>query len=128
MTPAPMADTGADAGADALADRATRRHHDATEEAERAARALRRLPEGGEPIKIGHHSEAGHRRAIAKADAAIRRSIDADSEARRAQGRADIAASSNDARYAPITVANRIEKLRADIAGMRRRLDGSRPC
>ena len=111
--------------ADALADRATRRHHHATEEAERAARALRRLPEGGEPIKIGHHSEAGHRRAIAKADAAIRRSIDADSEARRAQVRADIAASSNDARYATITVANRIEKLRADIAGMRRRLDGS---
>ncbi|MDZ7881923.1 MAG: hypothetical protein U5N53_02945 [Mycobacterium sp.] len=36
-------------------------------------------------MKVGHHSEAGHRRAIAKADAAIRRSIDADAEARRAR-------------------------------------------
>ena len=85
---------------------------------------LRRLPEGGEPIHVGHHSESAHRSAIAKADAAIRRSIDADTDARRARARADIAAGANEARYAPITVANRIEKLRADQVSLRRRLEG----
>lgn len=89
-------------------------------------RALRRLPEGGQPIKVGHHSEAGHRRAIARADAAIRQSIDADEQARRARVRADIAATSNHTRYAAVTVANRIEKLRADRARVLQLLHGSR--
>lgn len=113
-----------DVRADALDAKAGRRETAAAAENERAARALRRLPEGGEPIKVGHHSEGRHRDAIAKADTAMRRSIDADEEARRARARADIAASGNDARYAPITVANRIEKLRSDLAGYRRRLKG----
>ena len=110
--------------AEALDAKANRRADTAAAEADRAARSLRRLPEGGEPIHVGHHSEGAHRNAIAKADAAIRRSIDADDDARRARARADIAAGANDARYAPITVANRIEKLRAEHAGIRRRLDG----
>lgn len=108
----------------ALDAKAERRADTAAAEAERAARALRRLPEGGEPIHVGHHSESAHRSAIAKADAAIRRSIDADTDARRARARADIAAGANEARYAPITVANRIEKLRADQVSLRRRLEG----
>lgn len=110
--------------AKALEAKATRREDAAAAAADRAARALSHLPEGGEPIKIGHHSEARHRNAIAKADTAMRRSIDADDEARRARARADTAARSTDARYAPVTVANRIEKLRADIAGIRRRITG----
>lgn len=110
--------------ADALSERAERREQDAADEAERAARALQRLPEGGEPIHVGHYSESAHRNAIAKADAAMRRSMDADAEARRARARADAAAKSNESRYAPITVANRIEKLRAEHAGIRRRIDG----
>lgn len=110
--------------AEALDAKAERRADTAAAEAERAARALRRLPEGGEPIHVGHHSESAHRSAIAKADAAIRRSIDADNDARRARARADIAAGANESRYAPITVANRIEKLRADQASLRRRLEG----
>lgn len=113
-----------DARAQALDAKAGRRESAAAAENERAARALRRLPEGGEPIKVGHHSEGRHRSAIAKADAAVRRSIVADEDARRARARADIAANGNDARYAPVTVANRIEKLRSDLAGYRRRLEG----
>lgn len=108
----------------ALATKAERREAAAVNEAERAARALRHLPEGGEPIKVGHHSEAKHRNAIARADSAIHRSIDADDEARRARARADVAARSTEARYAPVTVANRIEKLRAETASVRRRIDG----
>lgn len=112
------------ARADALEARAEHREQAATDEAERAARALSRLPEGGEPIHVGHYSEARHRNAIAKADAAMRRSIDADDEARRARARSDAAANSNESRYAPVAVANRIEKLRAEHAGIRRRIDG----
>ncbi|WP_065569667.1 DUF3560 domain-containing protein [Microbacterium oleivorans] len=110
--------------AEALDAKANRRADLAAAEADRAARALRHLPEGGEPIHVGHYSEGAHRNAIAKADAAIRRSIDADDSARRARARADIAAGANDARYAPVTVANRIEKLRAEHARISRRLEG----
>jgi len=113
-----------DGRAAALDASADRKAHAAAAENERAARALRRLPEGGEPIHVGHHSEAGHRNAIAKADAAMHRSADADREARQARARADIAAGGNDARYAPVTVANRIEKLRSEQASIRRRIAG----
>ncbi|WP_346769072.1 MULTISPECIES: DUF3560 domain-containing protein [Micrococcaceae] len=50
---------------------------------ERQRRDIARLPEGGEPIKIGHHSEGRHRAAIARAD----RSMRAASDVRRGQGR-----------------------------------------
>ena len=89
-----------------------------------ARRALDRLPEGGEPIHVGHHSEGRHRNAIAKADRAMSRSIEATAEATRAQARADVASYTTDARYRPVTVANRIEKIAADIRDRQRRIDG----
>ncbi|RKO19151.1 DUF3560 domain-containing protein, partial [Pseudarthrobacter phenanthrenivorans] len=39
---------------------------------ERQRRDIARLPEGGEPITIGHHSEGRHRAAIARADRSMR--------------------------------------------------------
>lgn len=42
------------------------------------------LPWGGEPIKIGHHSEGRHRRAVEKANAAMRRAVEASRETERA--------------------------------------------
>jgi len=89
---------------------------------ERAAAAFRRLPEGGEPIKVGHHSEGRHRNAIAKAHAALGRSVEAGRDAERARGRADAARITTDARYSPVTVANRIEKLGAELRKLERRL------
>lgn len=91
-----------------------------------ARRALDRLPEGGEPIHVGHYSENRHRNAIDKADRAIRRSIEADEVATEAARRADVAAHTTDARYNPITVANRIKKLGADIRDRERKLTGYR--
>ncbi|MBD8535694.1 DUF3560 domain-containing protein [Plantibacter sp. CFBP 13570] len=85
-------------------------------------RALDRLPEGGEPIKIGHHSEHRHRNAIARAHNATGRAVAATDDADTARARAASAAATNDARYNPVTVANRIEKYAADI----RRLDRER--
>jgi len=89
---------------------------------ERAAAAHRRLPEGGEPIKVGHHSEGRHRNAIAKARAALGQSVEASRDAERARGRADAARITTDARYSPVTVGNRIETLGAELRKLERRL------
>lgn len=86
----------------------------------------RRAPPGGEPIKIGHHSERRHRNAIARAHDATRRAIDATELANQANGRAEAAASTTAHRYNPVTVKNRIEKLEAEQRGDQRILDGNR--
>ncbi|QHC68789.1 DUF3560 domain-containing protein (plasmid) [Rathayibacter sp. VKM Ac-2759] len=109
---------------DALDAKADRRAAQADDADEAARRALRRLPEGGEPIKIGHHSENHHRNAIAKADAAFGRSVEADREATRARARADIAAGTTETRYLPRTVAHRIDRLDTDVRLLTRRIEG----
>ncbi len=107
---------------DALAVKAERKS-DADEAAwTRARAALDRLPEGCEPIKVGHHSESRHRNAIAKADTAMRKSVEASADAAHAQARADAATHTSDARYAPVTVANRIETLGAELRKLERRI------
>ena len=110
--------------AEALAARAVRRES-AAERAQQLARAAdARLPEGGEPIKIGHHSEGRHRNAIARANRATRRAIAADQEARQAAERAGTAALATIRRYNPVTVANRLETLGADLRRTERQLSG----
>lgn len=83
-------------------------------------RDVARLPEGGEPIKVGHHSETRHRNAIDKAHNSMRRSIDAHHDAEEAARRAEAATHTTAARYNPVTVANRIEKIAADIRRIER--------
>ncbi|MFF2388905.1 DUF3560 domain-containing protein [Agromyces sp. NPDC058104] len=87
---------------------------------DRARRALDSLPYGGEPIKIGHHSERRHRNAIAKADRAMGASVAADREATKAAERAEIAARTTDHRYDPQTVARRIERLAPEMRKLER--------
>ncbi len=88
----------------------------------REERAVAALPEGGEPIKIGHHSETRHRNALAKADTATRRAIAATDDADKARDRAEAARATTAGRYAPVTVANRIAKIGADIRRAERRI------
>jgi hypothetical protein len=83
---------------------------------------VNRLPEGGEPIKIGHHSENRHRNAIDKAHNSARRGIDAQHEAEAIAARATAAAHTTAARYSVQTVANRIEKISADIRRFERQI------
>ncbi|MDJ0324338.1 DUF3560 domain-containing protein [Cryobacterium sp. PH31-AA6] len=107
---------------DALAAKAERKTT-ADEAAWATARtAIHRLPEGGEPIKVGHHSEARHRNAIAQADNAMRKSVEASADAATAQARADAATHTTNARYSPVTVANRIEALGAELRTLERRI------
>ena len=111
---------------DALEAKAARKA-DAAQAAEAAAaRAHDALPPMGEPIKVGHHSESRHRAAIARADATMRRSIDADEDARHARDRAEAAGVTTSVRYAPRTVANRIDRLEKELARWQRHRDGSR--
>lgn len=93
---------------------------------DRARGALDRLPDNGQPILIGHHSEGRHRNAIAKAHNAMRRSIEATREAEHARGRAEAAAHTTDARYAPVTVANRIDRLGAELRRLERQITAPR--
>lgn len=82
------------------------------------------LPEGGEPIKVGHHSESRHRKAVEKSWNTLGKAVHAERDAATARGRADAAAKTTDARYAPQTVTRRIAKLTADLRRYERTRDG----
>lgn len=129
VTPRPTEDVERDRTARAqdrqrsLEARAQRRADEARDVALRAEQAFETLPPGGEPIKVGHHSEHRHRRALERADEATRRSIEADREAEHAAQRAATARSSQAARYSPLTVANRIERLAAEIRRLERSIE-----
>lgn len=104
--------------------RAERKDTDANAAWARADTAGAALPPGGEPIKIGHHSETRHRNALNKAHTRMGQAVAADREATQAHARVDSAAATLGARYSVRSVANRIEKLRAEERGMQRKLDG----
>ena len=111
---------------DALNAKAERKAAAAEAAWETEHRAVEALPPGGEPIKIGHHSERRHRNAIARAHDATRRAIEATDLAHQARSRAEAAASTTGHRYNPVTVKNRIEKLQAAQRGDQHILDGHR--
>jgi len=73
----------------------------------------RDLPPWGEPIKIGHHSEKRHRRALERSHANMSRSVQATRKAERLDARAD-AAESNDAISSDDPRA--LERLQAKLA------------
>lgn len=110
----------------ALGVRAERAQQKTAAAFEAAHAAIRRLPEGGEPIHVGHHSEGRHRNAIAKADRAIATALHTQAEQELAESRAAAAAVTTRARYTPSTVANRIRKLEADIRAAQRDVAGGR--
>lgn len=95
---------------------------DAAWEAER--RAVSALPETGEPIHVGHHSERRHRKAIDRAHQATRKAIDASTRADEVAARADAAEDTTRLRYSPGVVRRRIERLQADLRRSERTRDG----
>lgn len=110
----------------ALEAKADRKATDADQAQARADQALGSLPEGGEPIKVGHHSENRHRNAIEKAHNTQGHAIVAGNDATEAARRAETAHHTTDARYSVQTVANRIKKLEADTRRTQRHIDGKR--
>ncbi|MXN63174.1 DUF3560 domain-containing protein [Bacillus sp. BGMRC0062] len=129
-TARPVAEVEADraarqeARAEALAQKAQRKAAHAADAQRAADAAAARLPEGGEPIKVGHHSETRHRNAIDRAWNAQGRAIRADEDATEAQRRASAATNTTAHRYSPATVAGRIDRLEAEGRKLARQLDG----
>ncbi|TQO19658.1 uncharacterized protein DUF3560 [Rhodoglobus vestalii] len=112
--------------AGALDSKADRKATVADQAQARADRAHDSLPEGGEPIKVGHHSENRHRNAIEKAHNTQGRAIEAGNDATEAARRAETAQHTTGARYSVQTVANRIKKLEADTRRTQRHITGKR--
>ncbi|MFB7800858.1 DUF3560 domain-containing protein [Isoptericola sp. NPDC056134] len=110
--------------AGALAAKAERRREEETAAWARHHSDVERLPPEGEPVKIGHHSEGRHRRDISRAWNSLGRSVEAGRATEEAERRATEAAATTAARYNPVTVANRIDKLEADRRKFERRRDG----
>ena len=113
-----------EARAEALAQTAQRKAARAADAQYAADAAAARLPEGGEPIKVGHHSETRHRNAIDRAWNAQGRAIRADEDATEAQRRASAATTTTAHRYSPATVAGRIDRLEAEGRKLARQLNG----
>ncbi|MBA5846338.1 DUF3560 domain-containing protein [Gordonia amicalis] len=108
----------------ALENKADRRAADAEAAWTAEQRATAALPPGGEPVKVGHHSEGRHRRAIDRAHNTLGKAVAADREADHAANRAESAARTTELRYNPVTVPNRIDKLEAEQRADQRALDG----
>lgn len=113
-----------EARAEALAAKAERKAEKEAAAWERSDRARNSLPEGGEPIKIGHHSENRHRRSIEKSWNALGNAVAATHESDEATRRAAVAEKAAAARYSVVQVANRIDKIKSEIRGINRLLDG----
>ena len=112
--------------ADALAAKVERKQAAYEAASDRFRLAAKSLPPMGQPILVGHHSEAAHRRALDKADTTARKAYDAYKEVGRAEQRAKTAAGATSRRYDPATVANRIDKIAAEIRKINRILTGER--
>lgn len=78
----------------------------------------------GQPILIGHHSQARDTRHRERIASLSDRAVTARVELCEAQHRYAQAAAGTGARYAPVTVANRVERLAAAIRDAERRLAG----
>jgi ppGpp synthetase/RelA/SpoT-type nucleotidyltranferase len=77
------------------------------------------LPEFGQPILVGHHSERRHRAAIKRADAAMRSSIEAQKYASHLESRADAVGTAGISSDDPAAIV----KLRQKLASMEARRD-----
>jgi len=106
----------------ALEAKAVKKHAEADAAYHTHESAMRALPPMGEPIKVGHHSESGHRAALARSDRATRTWLTAETEATEIDRRATVAARATQKRYSPVTVQNRINKLEADILRLNREI------
>jgi phospholipid N-methyltransferase len=84
-----------------------------------AREAHERLPWGGEPVKVGHHSEGRHRRDIERAHSTMGRAMAAEGDVAEARGRLEAAERGARPESAGRT-QRRIEKKEAEIRSLER--------
>ena len=80
----------------------------------------------GQPILVGHHSEGKHRRAIARADAAMRKAIDTSKAAGEAAARAANIGSGGISSDDPTAIAQLREKLAVMETNHKRMVDANK--
>lgn len=117
------------------AQRAERRHDGLTRKAERHGASAQAAYERfraeldvippGQPILVGHHSERRHRAALARADRAMARSVEADRERQGAEHGARSALARQRRRRTPEFIGNRIEEREAEERDLLRKLDAA---
>jgi hypothetical protein len=111
-----------------LADVHQERAVSAAQEAERRFGAAHdigdRIPMG-QPILVGHHSEARHRRDLEKIDRNMRAGVDAHASAQAAEGRAASAAARARLEEDPKFAARRADRNEAELRRVNRMLEGS---
>lgn len=104
----------AQARSEAIAAKAERRRAEAAGRERAAREVLDHIPPG-QPFLTDHHSYASDRARRERAWNNQDRAAELERDATRLQERADIAGKHMQHRYNPITVANRIQRLRADL-------------
>jgi hypothetical protein len=105
--------------ADALEAKADR-HATLSDAGDRAEHAILDMIPAGQPILVGHHSERRHRRDLDRAEGHRRKASEHAEVASTAADRAESAGQHMRRRYNPVTVANRIRELGADLRRMDR--------
>lgn len=109
--------------ADALTAKAARVAATAENAHDHAHEIAGRVP-FGQPILIGHHSQGRMTRHYQRVENAQRQAVELHRQADDVAAAATAAAHTTRARYNPVTVGNRIEKIEAEIRDTRRTLDG----
>jgi len=87
-------------------------------------RAHAALPPFGEPVKLGHHSQRRHEKALDTAWDKLGKSVEANRAADEAHRRADSASRTTEHRYNPGVIRRRLDKLEADKRRFERARDG----
>lgn len=105
--------------ADRLQERADKHHQVAGRLHDRADAMASRIPLG-QPILIGHHSETRDRRYRGRIQDTFRKAYDEQTAGDADQRAAQAAAAHQRGRYSAITVANRIERLEAELRAAER--------
>lgn len=87
---------------------------------ERSQAAWEQVPPDGQPILVGHHSEAGHRAAIKRGRAATRRHLEVEAAHERIAAQAAVAATAPERRYERARMDRRISTLKAQLRTVER--------
>lgn len=82
----------------------------------------RQLPPMGQPILVGHHSEAKHRKALDRGRTMTLRVMETERAASQMAEAAIVAATATAHRHNPVTVGNRIKTLEADLRALNSQL------
>ena len=82
----------------------------------------RQLPPMGQPILVGHHSEARHRKALDRARTWTLRTMETERAAKEMTDSAKVAATATLHRHNPVTVGNRIKTVQAELRFMKSQL------